>query len=65
MLVLSRKIGEKIQIGPDVTLVVKRILGARVILGIEAPGDVRIIRAELPPLDPDQASPVPQQPVIS
>ena len=48
MLVLSRKIGEKVVIGDEIVLVVKRILGQRVTFGIEAPESVRIVRAELP-----------------
>jgi carbon storage regulator len=48
VLVLSRKIGEKVVIGDEIILVVKRILGQRVTFGIEAPENVRIVRAELP-----------------
>jgi carbon storage regulator CsrA len=47
MLVLSRKIGEKLVIGDNITVVVSKIAGNRVTLGIEAPGDVRIVRGEL------------------
>lgn len=47
MLVLSRKIGEKLVIGDNITVVVNRIAGNRVTLGIEAPADVRVIRGEL------------------
>jgi carbon storage regulator len=47
MLVLSRKIGEKLVIGDNITVVVSRVAGNRVMLGIEAPQDVRIIRGEL------------------
>lgn len=49
MLVLSRKLGEKLVIGDNITVVVSRVAGNRVTLGIEAPGDVRIIRGELRP----------------
>lgn len=52
MLVLSRKVGERIQIGENVTLVINRIAGNRVTLGIEAPKSVRIVRSELDPLEP-------------
>jgi carbon storage regulator len=51
MLVLSRKIGEKVVIGDGIVLVVKRILGQRVTFGIEAPETVRIVRGELPRFD--------------
>lgn len=47
MLVLSRKIGEKLIIGDNITVVVSRVAGNRVTLGIEAPSDVRIVRGEL------------------
>ena len=52
MLILSRKVGEKIVIGEGVVLVVKRIMGQRVTLGIEAPKNVHIVRGELKPLKP-------------
>lgn len=47
MLVLSRKVGEKLIIGDNITVVVSRVAGNRVTLGVEAPTDVRIIRGEL------------------
>ena len=47
MLVLSRKVGERIVIGDDVTVVVSRISGNRVSVGIEAPHNVKVIRGEL------------------
>lgn len=47
MLVLSRKVGERIVIGDDVTVVVSRVSGNRVSIGIEAPYDVKVIRGEL------------------
>ena len=56
MLVLSRKIGEKLVIGDNITVVVSRVAGNRVTLGIEAPSEVRIIRGELH-LDVDEAAP--------
>ncbi len=47
MLVLSRKEGEKLIIGDNITLVVSKISGNRITLGIEAPADVKIMRGEL------------------
>jgi len=47
MLVLSRKIGQRIVIGDNITIVVNRVAGNRVTLGIEAPEDVHIMRGEL------------------
>ncbi|GIW90948.1 MAG: hypothetical protein KatS3mg109_1380 [Pirellulaceae bacterium] len=47
MLVLSRKQGESLIINGDIRVTVTRISGNRVSIGIEAPSDVRIVRAEL------------------
>lgn len=47
MLVLSRKIGEEILIGDDVRLVVYRIHGNRVQIGIDAPKGIPVYRGEL------------------
>ncbi len=47
MLVLSRKEGEKLVIGDNITLVISKIAGNRVTVGIEAPADVKIVRGEL------------------
>jgi carbon storage regulator len=47
MLVLSRKPGERISIGPNVTVQVLDVQGSQVRIGIEAPRDVTILRSEL------------------
>ncbi len=47
MLVLSRKLNERIFIGHDITIMVTRLGNGQVRLGIEAPGDVLIRRSEL------------------
>ena len=47
MLVLSRKIGERILIGDQITVTVVRITGGGVRLGIEAPAEMAVIREEL------------------
>jgi len=47
MLVLSRKVGDKITIGNNITVVVNRVDGNRVSLAIQAPANVRIMRGEL------------------
>ena len=47
MLVLSRKVGERILIGDHVTVTVVRITGGGVRIGIEAPSDMAGIREEL------------------
>jgi len=47
MLVLSRKTSEVICVGPNISVTVLSIHGGRVRLGIEAPRDVPVCRAEL------------------
>ena len=53
MLVLSRKLNEKIQIGDDVSITVLEIKGNKVRIGIAAPQHVRVVRSELPPKQPN------------
>jgi carbon storage regulator len=47
MLVLSRKVGEKLVIDGNITVEVVRIQGNRITLGIVAPQDVKVLRGEL------------------
>lgn len=52
MLILSRKIGERIRIGNGmganaIEVIVQRVSGDRVTLGIAAPAHVKILRSEL------------------
>ncbi|MBI5474548.1 MAG: carbon storage regulator CsrA [Ignavibacteriae bacterium] len=47
MLILTRKLNEAIQIGDNISLKVLHISEGQVKLGIEAPDDVRIFRAEI------------------
>jgi carbon storage regulator len=47
MLVLSRRVGERVRIGDDIELVVVEVKGDVVRLGIEAPRGVAIYRQEL------------------
>lgn len=47
MLVLKRKLDEKIVIGDDITIMVLEIRGDSVKLGIEAPKDVAVHRQEI------------------
>ncbi len=49
MLVLSRKLGEKIVIGDSIVLTVVKIDRNQIRLGIEAPADVAIYREEIAP----------------
>jgi carbon storage regulator len=52
MLVLSRKVGEAILLSGGIEVLVTKIEGGRVSLGITAPSDVRVVRSELEPLSP-------------
>jgi carbon storage regulator CsrA len=47
MLVLSRKPGQKIVIEGGITITVVEVKGNQVRIGIDAPADIRILRAEL------------------
>lgn len=47
MLVLSRKTGQRIQIGPDIAVTVVKLHSGGVRLGIEAPPELAVIRGEL------------------
>jgi carbon storage regulator len=47
MLVLSRKPGEQLRIGDNITITVVEVRGNRVKIGIEAPRNVGVVRSEL------------------
>ncbi|HEX7378332.1 MAG TPA: carbon storage regulator [Pirellulales bacterium] len=47
MLVVSRKVGERIMIGSNITLTILEIRGGSIKLGCEAPADVPILREEV------------------
>jgi len=47
MLVLSRKPGEKIHIGSDIVVTVLEVTGRLVRIGIDAPKNIGILRAEI------------------
>jgi carbon storage regulator len=61
MLVLSRKLGEKIFIGENICITVVDIDRGKIRLGIEAPRDVPIYRQELLPLKGGNDAPAPSQ----
>ena len=66
MLVLSRKLGEKIFIGENICITVVDIDRGKIRLGIEAPRDVPIYRQELLPLgQPGGAAGMPKQAAVS
>lgn len=57
MLVLSRKLGQRFQVGPDVRITIVKIDKNAVRIGIEAPGDVTVYREEIVPIEAE-SSPV-------
>jgi carbon storage regulator len=69
MLVLSRKTGERIHIGNNITIEVRRVAGNRVTLALDAPRDVRILRGELEKVTrefekPEHEEPQPTAPFV-
>ena len=52
MLVLTRKLMERLYIGEDICVTVVRLEGGQVRLGIEAPRSIPVVRAELAPGHP-------------
>ncbi|QTQ11634.1 carbon storage regulator CsrA [Treponema parvum] len=47
MLILARKIDEKIKIGEDITLTIIEVRGDQVKIGVEAPKNIRVFRQEV------------------
>jgi len=47
MLILSRKVGERIRIAADIEVVVMAIKVGRIKIGIQAPLNIQVLRAEL------------------
>ena len=67
MLVLSRKVGERILIGEEIRVTIVRIGAGGVRVGIEAPANLNVVREELkeraapgdvPPQQPAEAAKV-------
>ena len=48
MLVLSRKIGERVIIADNIEIMIVEIHGNRIRLGVNAPRDISVRRAEIP-----------------
>jgi len=47
MLVLTRKVGERILLGDEIAITIVRVTGGGVRIGIEAPDGMPIVREEL------------------
>ena len=59
MLVLSRRESERINVGDAIVVTVVRLDQGRVRLGIDAPADVLVLRAELHPEDDAKSQSLP------
>jgi carbon storage regulator len=64
MLVLSRKVGERIVVGDKVTITVVRMAQGTVRIGIDAPPEMPIVREELMPEPGKEQSTVPMRPSL-
>lgn len=47
MLILTRRVGEKLMIGDDIEVIVLGVKGNQVRLGVQAPDDVQVHREEV------------------
>jgi carbon storage regulator len=47
ILILTRRIGESLKVGPDITITVMGLKGTQVRIGIAAPKDVTVLREEI------------------
>ena len=59
MLILTRRIGEAVQIGEGISVLILGMQGNQVKIGIEAPEDVAILRQELLESRQDDSPPSP------
>lgn len=65
MLVLSRKLGEKIVIGDNIVITVVKIDRNQIRIGIEAPHEVPVYREEISPTRPAPAKEVAAEPALN
>jgi carbon storage regulator len=49
MLVLTRRTGESVKIGDDITLTILGVNGNQIRVGVDAPREIQILRGELTP----------------
>lgn len=61
MLILTRRTGETIMVGDEVTVTVLGIKGGQVRIGINAPGDVAVHREEIYERIKNEAQALPEQ----
>lgn len=65
MLVLTRKTKQQIRIGDNVTITILMVKGQTVRVGIEAPNEVRVLRAELPVFEDGPALSIKNEPTVT
>ena len=66
MLVLTRKLMEKLYIGDEICVTVVRLEGGQVRLGIDAPRQIPVVRAELRPKSAEaDPGPTPNPPPVT
>jgi carbon storage regulator len=65
MLVLSRKLGEKIVIGDNIVVTVVKIDRNQIRIGIEAPQEVPVYREEISPARLGSSKPAASAPVLT
>lgn len=58
MLVLSRKESQRIRLGDSIVITIVKISGDKVRIGIDAPGDVLVLRDELEPREQSSVCPL-------
>ncbi len=61
MLVLSRKVGQRIVLSGGVVITVAALHGSQVRLGVEAPRDVHVLREEIVGTDRCSGEPSPRE----
>ena len=47
MLILTRRIGESLNIGGQIVVTIVKVKSNQIVLGIEAPRDIPVVRSEL------------------
>jgi carbon storage regulator len=65
MLVLSRKLGEKIVIGENIVVTVVKIDRNQIRIGIEAPQEVPVYREEISPARVGTSKPSSNEPALA